>query len=334
MKKVIRFIQKNIIVILVVLIIANSLFLYWLQQRNVPFYSESPNYHFYFVGQNSVDPYWKEIRRGVEDAAKDYNVVVEFNSPRFNNPAEELKYLDMAISARVDGIITHVSNVQGSTELINRGYTEGIPIVTIENDNKNSNRNAFVGTNSFLLGKEAGELMVEATNGRARVAIVVNSDLDLDSASQNLKMNGFLSAIKEYPDMQVAEVYTSQLGILSAEEITQNIINHQSEINAILTTSSVDTLGAAQIIVDRNKVGSICLVGYGDLENILRYIMMDIIYGTVISDPYQMGYEAVKALIDIKDNNNVSTFIDTGVKVITRENIHDYTYDYEEGQQQ
>ncbi len=334
MKKLILFIRSNVITILLILITINSVFLYRLQREEKPFLSEKPRYHFYFVGQNSVDPYWKEIRRGVEDAAAAYNVVVEFNSPRFNNPEEELKYLDIAIGARVDGIITHISNGVDSTELINRGYQEGIPIVTMENDNKNSNRNAFIGTNSFLLGKEAGQLMIEATEGKAKVAIIVNSDLDLDTASHNLRINGFLSAIKDYPDMQVVEVYTSQMGILSAEEITQNIINSQPEVDAILTTSSVDTLGAAQIIVDRNKVGSIALVGYGDLENILRYITMDIVYGTVISNPYQMGYEGIKALIGIKENNNVSTFIDTGVQVITGKNIDQYENQREESNQQ
>lgn len=316
--------KKHIILILMILISIISTMLLWLQQEDTVIPSAKPTYHFYLVGQNSVDPFWKEVRQGAEDAAKDYNVVVEFNAPRFNNPHEERMYLDIAVTSKVDGIITHVSNGQSFRELIDRAYDLGIPVVTIENDAKNSNRSAFVGTNSFVLGKEAAKLMIDATNGKANIAIIVSNDYEMDSASQNLKINGFLSTIKEYPEMKVVQTYISKMGILSAEEITQSILNSQLDINAILTTNTVDTFGAAQLIVDQNKVGTITLIGYGDTVNILRYIKNNIIYGTVMSDPYKMGYEGVKALLDIKERNNVSTFIDTGVKVITKSNMEAY----------
>jgi ribose transport system substrate-binding protein len=281
------------------------------------FLQAKPKYHFYVVGQNSVDPFWKEIKRGIESAAKYYNVVVEFNAPRFNNPQEELKFLDIAVTSNVDGIITHVSSGLNFTSLINKAYDKGIPVITIENDDKRSNRNAFVGTNSFLVGKEAARLMVKATKGKANIAIIVSNDYELDAVSENLKINGFLSTIKNYSGMKVVKIYTSKMGILSAEEITQSILKDYQDINAIYATNSVDTLGSAQQIVNHNEVGNITLIGYGDTESILRYIRKGIIYGTVTSDPYKMGYESIRALIDIKENNNVSTFIDTGVKVIT-----------------
>lgn len=323
-KKIFDWIVRHMMLILIIFIAMTGMSLYWLQREETSIFLSKPKYHFSFVGQNSVDPFWKEVRRGIEDAAKYYNVVVEFNAPRFNHPQDELKYLDIAAMSNVDGIITHVSNGVNFTELINKAYSKGIPVVTIENDDKNSNRNAFVGTNSFLLGKEAAKLMIKATGGEANIAIIVSNDFEMDTASQNLKINGFLSTINSYPHMKVIKVYTSKMGILSAEEITQSIINSQLGINAIFTTNSVDTLGAAQLIVDHNKVDSITLVGYGDTQNILRYIEKGIIYGTVMSDPYKMGYESLKALMDIKEKNNVSTFIDTGVKVIEKENLVEY----------
>lgn len=307
-----------------ILILLTSGFLFWIQREEANVFISKPKYHFYLIAQNSVDPFWKELRLGLETAAKEHKVVVEFNAPRFNNPQEELRFLDIAVTSEVDGIITHVSSGTDFTDLINKAKGKGIPVVTLENDDKNSDRNSFVGTNSFELGKAAAELMIKATGGRANVAVIVSNDLELDSTSQNLKMNGFLSTLKDFPEIKVVRTYTSKMGILSAEEITQTIISGADNINAIFTTSSVDTIGSAQLVVDRNRVGRITIVGYGDTEDILRYISKDIIFGTVMSDPYKMGYESIKALIDIKEKNNVSTFIDTGVKVITKDNVDEY----------
>jgi ribose transport system substrate-binding protein len=324
LSRVSRFVKKYIIYILLLLIAATTAALYHLQNLESGNNHLKPDYHFFFIGQNSVDPFWKEVQRGVSDAAAEFNVVAEFCAPRFNNPEEELRYLDMAILANVDGIITHASSDTRSTELINQAYSKRIPVVTVENDNHNSNRHTFVGTNSFVLGKEAAKLMIEATGGTASIAIIVSGDYEPDSTSHNIKINGFLSALKEFPEMRVVNVYTSKMGTLSAEEITQAIVLNQSEIDAILTFNSVDTLGAAQAIVSHNKVGQITVVGYGDMENILHYIKMGIIYGTVMSDPYAMGFESLKALVDLKKMNNASTFIDTGVKITTRDNLEEY----------
>jgi ribose transport system substrate-binding protein len=324
MKKLVYFINKHAILILMVLICLTSGFLFWIQREEANVFVSKPRFHFYFIAQNSVDPFWKEVRQGLEDAAKEHKVVVEFNAPRFNNPQEELRFLDIAVTSEVDGIITHVSSGSDFTELINKAAGKGIPVVTIENDDKDSDRSSFVGTNSFQLGKAAAELMIEATGAEANIAVIVSNDLEPDSTSQNLKMNGFLSTIKDYPDMKVVKTYTSRMGILSAEEITQTIISSGENINAIFATNSVDTIGSAQLIVDRNKVGSIAIVGYGDTDDILRYISKDIIYGTVMSDPYRMGIESLEAMIAIKEKNNVSTFIDTGVKVITKSNLDEY----------
>lgn len=323
-KAVFNFLNRNAIAILVVLIAITSLFLFWIKKEDTGVFASKPKYHFYFIAQNSVDPFWKEVRLGIEDAAKKYKVAVEYNMPRFNNPQEELKYLDIAVISNVDGIITHVSPGSGFRNTINEAYKRSIPVVTIENDDNGSNRNTFVGTNSFMLGKQAAELMIKATGGKANIAVIGSNDSEPDTASQNLKMTGFLSTIKGYPEMKLVKFYNSKMGVLSAEDITQTIISGQEDINAIYTTNSVDTLGSAQIIVDRNKVGVISLVGYGDTESILRYIEKGVIYGTVMSDPYKMGYESLTALIDIKEKQNASTFIDTGVKVITRDNLSEY----------
>lgn len=317
-KRFLQFLYGHAILILTLLVIISGLILFWLQKEDIKPYISKPRYHFYFIAQNSVDPFWNEVMQGVKKSAKDNNVVVEFNVPRFNNPQEELKFMDIAVISKVDGIITHAPSGIGFTDSINNAYDHGIPVITVENDDSESKRYAFAGTNSFELGKEAARLLIEATNGKAKVAVISNGDLQQDAIEHNLKMNGFFSTLKEYPEMIIVKTYTSQMGILSAEEITQNIINSDEGINAIFAFSSADTLGSAQLIVDRSRVGKIMLVGYGNSDEIVRYIDKEIIYGTIASDPYKMGYESVKALVDVKDGKSIPSFIDTQVKVITK----------------
>jgi monosaccharide ABC transporter substrate-binding protein, CUT2 family (TC 3.A.1.2.-) len=77
-------------------------------------------------------------------------------------------------------------------------------------------------------------------------------------------------------------------------------------------------------VVDLNKVGQITIIGYDDAPEILRYIEKGVIYGTVVANPYEIGYESIKTLIDIKENRITSNYVDTGAKVVTIHNIEDY----------
>lgn len=323
LKNIAGLLYKHAILILLLLIAFASAALIWFQKEDElkPLISK-PLYHFYFIAQNSVDPVWAEVIKGVQQSAKDHNVVVEVSSPRFNNPEEELKFLDIATLSKVDGIITHVSNGADFTSAINRAYSLGIPVITFENDDNKSKRQAFVRTNSYTIGREAARLLIEATGGKANIAVVSSYDTEQGSIEYNLKMNGLISILKNYPDMKIIKSYTSKLGILSAEDITQNILDSKDNINAIFTLSSADTLGAAQYIVDRNRVGGVVLIGYGSSDEILRYIDKEIIFGTVASDSYNMGYESVKTMVDIKADKRVPSYIDTEVKVITKKNLN------------
>lgn len=323
-KRFVVFLYKYSITILLILITVTSLALFWLRKEEITQPFTKPKYHFYFIAQNSVDPFWSEVIKGAEKSAKDNNVALEFYAPRFNDPTEELKYIDIATISKVDGIITHVSSALDFTEAIDKACSNNIPVITFENDDSKSKRQAYVGTNSFIIGREAAKMLIEATGGKANIAVISSEDSNQDSVEQNLKMSGFISTLKEYPNIKIIKNYTSKMGILSAEEITQKIIDSGDKINAIFTVSSADTLGVAQYIVDRNKVGDIVLVGYGSSDRILGYIDKGIIYGTVATDPYKMGYEGLKSLVNLKDGNTVPTFIDTEVEIINKKNVDKY----------
>lgn len=330
--------MKNIytVLIIVLFIIFTSAFafsIFYFQKSDLTLSADSmpkdntkrPEYHFAIIAQNTDDPFWQSVKKGALEAARVFNVAVEFNGPRFTNIVEELQYLDIAIASRVDGIATHVLDDKQFTPLIDKAVNMNIPVVTIETDAKTSKRSSFIGTNSFKLGDEGGKLIAEAAGGKAKVAVILNSySDDGENIAQNLRVAGFRDAIKNYPEIEIKTVQSSRMGIFSAEEVTQEILNKFPDVNAIFCTSSKDTIGAAQVIVDFNRVGDVTLIGYSDLKEVLRYVEKGVIYGTVISNPVNMGYESIKALVELKKKKRTSSYVDTGVNVVTGKNLAEY----------
>lgn len=314
-------IKKYSTVLLIVLIIIFGGFLSRIieeEQKNI---SQVPLYHFYYIGKNSTDPYWKEIESGIRDAAVDHLVAVEYASPMFTDFQKHYEALDIGILSKVDGIITYGYTNEEFTKLIDKSLKEKVPLVTVESDNKESNRSAFIGTSSYRLGEEAADLLVKATGGTGDILLLRKNIGTGYSLDEELRIDGFTSRLRPYRQLNIIDVEINIEALETTESVIGKALQTYPEIKAIYTPTSVETIEAAKYIVNKNIVGQVVIVGIGNSKEAIHYIKRGIIYGTVMSDPYLMGYKSVEMLIQVSENSNISVVADTGLKINTYESV-------------
>lgn len=284
---------------------------------------KTPKYHFFIILHNSDEPYVKDLEKGLIDTASSLNIAIETNySNGVDDYRDAIKYLNIAIDSKVDGIITHAYNTEEFKRLIDKAEKYKIPVITLDADLSNSKGAAYVGTNGFETGSKAGQLVAEALNGKAKVAIILESSEG--NGTGNLKLDGFKNGIKDYKDISVETVEISDNGILGANDVTQEILNSHPNVNAIVCTSSKDAIGAAQLVVDFNRVGDITIIGYDSTPEILSYIQKGVIYGTIVPGAYKIGCDSIRTLVSLKNNGRVSAYIHTDSIVITKSNLNQY----------
>jgi ribose transport system substrate-binding protein len=286
-------------------------------------YQKTPKYHFFIILHNSDEPYVKDIEKGLIDTANSLNLATEINyTSGIDDYNDVIKYLNIAIDSKVDGIITHAYNTKEFQMLIDKAQKYKIPVITLDADLSKSKGSAYVGTNGFETGSKAGQLVADALNGKSKVAIILESS-KLDG-NGNLKLDGFNNEIKNYKEIKLETVEISDNGILGANNVTQEILNNHPLVNAIVCTSSKDTIGAAQLIVDFNRVGDITIIGYDSTPEILSYIQKGVIYGTIVPGAYKIGCDSIKTLVSLKEYGRVSAYIHTDSIVITKSNLNQY----------
>ncbi len=290
-----------------------------------------PEYHFAMICKNMDDPFWLSIKKGVERASEEFNAAVEFNCPGGSSAAEQFKCLDMAIVSNVDGIVTYVWNETETGMLIDKGVEKSIPIVTIRTDAKNSRRAAFVGVNTYSSGTEMGRMLIAATGGRGHAVVLVSNDKGGGAIVQNLMISGITDALKGTPDLKLETVEYNYDNFLSLEDTLQDLIVNKPELDAIITTNEKDTTLVAQRLIDLNKV-NYSMIGYGDTPEILRYIDNEVIFGTVSADHEQMGYDAIKALVDLNEGGRTSAYFTADSHLITKSNVSKYLEASEESE--
>lgn len=291
--------------------------------------NQIPVYHFAMIYKDDDAPAWLSIKKGVERASKEFNVAVEFNGVGTSDEDDLYKYLDIAIASKVDGIVTYVWDDVQTGLLIDNAMEEGIPVVTIGTDTKESKRIAFVGENKYASGIQLGRMMIAATGEQGEAVILDRNKQGNELMAQNLMIMGIRDSLKQYSDIHITKVEYDDSNFLGIEDAVSSLIKNNSKLSTIVCTSEEDTLAVADILVDLNKVGY-NIIGYGDSPELLRYIERGVVFGTVDVDHEQMGYDTIRALVDIKQQGRTSAYFKVNSFPITRKNVSEYLKSGEE----
>lgn len=282
-----------------------------------------PAYHFAMIYKDTDDSDWKSIKKGVEKASKEFNVAVEFNGSNSLSKDEMLKYFEIGIASKVDGIITYIWDEEKTSPLIERAVNGGIPVVTMGSDAKDSKRITFVGVNAYYSGTQLGRMIVAATRGQGEVAILDGREQREESHIQSLMMLGIRHAMQQYPDIYISTIEYNNSDFPGIEDAIGYVLSGNSQFSTIVCTSGKETTIVAERLVDLNKVGY-HVIGYGDSSELLRYIEKGVVFGTVTTDFEQMGYDAIRAMVDIKEKGRTSAYFTVDTSIITKNNVSKY----------
>ena len=144
-------------------------------------------------GQAS-DPFWAVVRRGINDAARQLDVSIDYQAPDTFNLEAMRRLIDRAVDERPDGIVVTIPDPGVLGRSIRRAVQSGIPVVSM-----NSGADAFrrlgvlahVGQPEQRAGRLAGKRM--AAEG-VRDALCVNQEVGNKALDQRCR--GFAAALR------------------------------------------------------------------------------------------------------------------------------------------
>jgi ribose transport system substrate-binding protein len=275
-----------------------------------------PRYHFALYLPDNRDSFFTEVIRGAERAAEEAGTVISIHSI---DPS--LHELAMASYTGVDGVVVcpYLDDATARTHL-SKLTAAGIPLVLINHNVPNEQPWPYIGANNFDIGRRMGALAKGAARGDIRLAVVYSDKAPGMLAERELVEMGISAALEGRIADPIAGLRTG-LNPLDAEEMIYGLFRTGSPINTLVFTDAIDTIAAAQALIDMNLVGRVQIIGFGDDKGILEYIRKGIIVGSVVVDPEKIGYEAIKSLAELRDTGYTSTAVDAGVELIDRSRL-------------
>lgn len=267
------------------------------------------------------NPYWQDIKKGAEEAAKDKNIIVEFQGPDYASVEEGIRLIKMAYASNVSGIITYVQDSSSYNAIINKIIDDNIPLITIDSDAEESKRLAYIGTDNVNAGKVGAKEMIRQVGNTGDIGIILGG---AEVKNQIERVNGFKSYIEENSNLKISNTESSDSYLLQAELATKKILTDNVDIKALFCTSAQDGIGAAKAIKSMNLIGKVKIVCFDALPETLDLIEEGVISATIAQNPYVMGQEAVNTIVNIIKGNKAQELQLIDVLVINDKNIAEY----------
>lgn len=265
------------------------------------------------------------IRRGVVRSVEDFKANVEMIGPVGNDANVQISELERMLEIGIDGLAIAPVNSEALAPIINRYLDQGIPVVTFNIDNPVSNRLAFAGQNLERSGYEAAKLLIDMLGGKGDIVITTLDPLAQWSMAREA---GAKRAISEYPDINLVQVLDTGTEPLEIYTSIEEFMEQHADIQGILSLECCSTPYAGEYVKHHNLVGDIIVVGFDELPRTLELIEEGVINASISQDPERQSYEAVKMLVSFI-NGSAESFedIDTGIAVITPQNVDDFSYE-------
>lgn len=299
-----------------------------------------------FISNNTFE-FWTYAKRGTEQGAKEFNVDVEFYMPPHAKAEEQHDAIEDFMAKGVKGIAISPNDAVNQAEFLNR-IAEQVPLITQDSDlPPGSKRLCYIGTDNYLAGKAAGQLVKEAAPDGGKIVIYVGK---LDAQNAVDRRRGLLDELAGEKDAHAEELkkgaYPIPFGKYTlldtmtddakdekCQANVQDTLAKHADVRCLIGLWSYNApaiLNALNQAVTIGKIqkGQIALVGFDENDSTLQGVAEGIIYGTVVQQPYQFGYEAVRLLSHLARGDR-SVLPANGIDyiphlIIKKDNVEDF----------
>ncbi len=279
------------------------------------------------IPKGTTHEFWKSIHAGALKAARELKVEVIWKGAMKEDDRDaQISVMEDFISRGITGIVLAPIDDIALRAPVTNAVRGGIPVVIIDSDLKSDDYVSFVATDNYLGGKMGAQELIRLLKGKGRVIML---RLLEGSASTTFREQGFLDVAATVQGIEV--VSSNQYAgptVETAYRTSENVLAPLKDgqggltIDGIFCPNESSTFGMLRALQDAGLAGKVTFVGFDSSTKLVEALEKGEIKALVLQSPFKMGYLGVTSIVQHLRGEKVQKRIDTGVTLVTRENMH------------
>jgi ribose transport system substrate-binding protein len=271
-------------------------------------------------------PFFDDCNTGAKTAANALGVSYQWVVPQNTQGATQVKIIEDLIARQVNGIAISVNEPKSVESVMKRAAKSGVKVLTYDSDSPNSGRSMYIGTNNVQAGETMADTMGHALNGKGEVAIITGQ---LGAVNLNERISGIKKGLAKYPGIKIVETQGTDDDLARGVSVVETTLRAHPNLNGIFGVSQVGGPAVAKVLNTKEfgaMKGKLEVLAFDDLPDTLKGLREGYIQGIMVQRPVTMGSLAVQHLVaQVQGKETQEKDIDTGVTVVTKDNIGSYT---------
>ena len=261
------------------------------------------------------------IREGMERAAAELGVDVQMIGPSGGDPSAQVAELQTLINQKqIHGLAVSSASNDALKPVIAQAFDAGIPIISFNTNNPESKQMGFVGQDLVASGESLAKELLGVLDGKTGKVVVAS--VDSGAGWSNDRFAGFKKGV-EGSGLEIVGPVNTGNEPSAAYNTIESTMAAQGDAIALVSLDCCSFTAGAKWLQQSGKAGKIHSVGFDVQPQTVEYLKAGTVDLTISQAPAEQGYQAVKLLAEFIKNGTEIKDVDTGVLVVTRDNIDD-----------
>jgi simple sugar transport system substrate-binding protein len=267
----------------------------------------------------AADSFWSVVQNGVNQAAEDMGVQVEYNAPDTYDMVEMSQLIDAAVASQPDGLVVSIPDADALGDSIKAAVDAGIPVISMNSGSDVAAEFGLlthVGQTEYEAGVGAGQRMGEAGVTKA---ICINQEVG--NVALDERCRGFTDGLAESGG--TAEVVQTDLNNpTESQSRIEAALSADPDINGMLSLGPTAAEPALEALRSTDQLGTIQLATFDLSPDVLEAIAAGDMLFAIDQQQYMQGYLPIVLLTLYATNLNTiaNPVLMTGPGFVTQEN--------------
>lgn len=266
------------------------------------------------------DTYIRIVTDAMEERAEELGIALTILDGQGRSETQ-VAQVENLIAQQFDVIILNPMSIEGAAPAVDAAVNAGIPIFTLVSLVANQDKAVtYVGSDAPESGLIQGRMIVDATGGEGRVALIQGP---IGHDAQIGRRDGLLEAF-EGTDLEIVVEQTANWQRDQALQLVENWLQSGMEFDVVAAQNDNMAMGALQAIENAGMADRILVFGIDATDDAKAAIEAGRLAGTVFQDAVGQGRMAMDVALRIANGENVDDVIFIPYLPVDASNVDEY----------
>ncbi len=271
------------------------------------------------VPKGTTQEFWLTVKAGADAAGKETKSKIIWRGPaKETDVAGQITIIENFINQKVDAIVMAACDSKALIPVVEKAVKSGVTVVTIDSGIDKPIAASFVATDNIEGARKAADELAKLIGEKGKVGLI---PFVPGAATSTMREQGFKEGIAKYPNIKLVATLYSQSDVSKGIAVTEDMLTAHPDLAGIFAANEGGAVGCARALDQKKVAGKVKLVAFDASPAQIDALKRGTIQALIVQNPFKMGYEGVKTAVASIAGEKVPARIDTGVTVITKENM-------------